>query len=67
MQIVYTPGKGIGHATDLHAFLVKEGIRYVIVAGLETDITVQIVMRELNDRGFDPLLVDECTASYSPE
>ncbi|GAQ79545.1 isochorismatase hydrolase [Klebsormidium nitens] len=66
-KIVYTPGKGIGHATDVHEFLVKEEIRYVLVAGLETDITVQIVMRELNDRGFDPLLVDECTASYNPD
>jgi nicotinamidase-related amidase len=64
---VYTPGKGIGHTTDVHEFLVNGGIRHVIIAGLETDITVQTVMRELNDRGFDPLLVDECTASYAPK
>ncbi len=67
MQIVYTPGKGIGHTTDVHVFVAEQGIRHVLVAGLETDVTVQIVMRELNDRGFDPCLVEECTASYTPE
>ena len=35
--------------------------------GVTTEVCVQTSMREANDRGYDCLLVEDCTESYFPE
>lgn len=42
----------------------KNSISHIIIAGVTTDVGVQLLMREFNDRGFEPCLVEDCTGSY---
>jgi nicotinamidase-related amidase len=34
--------------------------------GVTTEVCVQTSMREANDRGYDSLLLEDCTESYFP-
>ena len=65
--VIEKPGKGAFYATDLMDRLTAAGITHLIFAGVTTEVCVQTTMREANDRGFDGLLVEECTGSYFPE
>jgi nicotinamidase-related amidase len=51
----------------LHARLQAAGIRHLIFMGVTTEVCVQTSMREANDRGYDCLLLEDCTESYFPE
>ena len=42
-------------------------ITHLLIAGVTTEVCVQTSMRDANDRGFECLLVEDCTASYFPE
>jgi nicotinamidase-related amidase len=35
--------------------------------GVTTEVCVQTSMREANDRGYDCLLLEDCTESYFPQ
>jgi nicotinamidase-related amidase len=61
------PGKGAFHATSLHETLQRRGITHLLVAGVTTEVCVQTTLREANDRGYDCLLLEDCTESYFPE
>ncbi len=61
------PGKGAFYHTDLLEILAKLAVTHLVFAGVTTEVCVQTSMREANDRGFDCLLVEDCTASYFPE
>ncbi len=61
------PGKGAFYATPLSEILEKEQITELIFAGVTTEVCVQTTMREANDRGYNCLLVEDCTDSYFPE
>lgn len=61
------PGKGAFYSTPLHDILRKLNITHLIFAGVTTEVCVQTSMREANDRGFECLLVEDCTESYFPE
>jgi nicotinamidase-related amidase len=60
------PGKGAFYATPLHAQLQGAGITHLLFMGVTTEVCVQTSMREANDRGYDCLLLEDCTESYFP-
>jgi len=66
-KVVHKPGKGAFYKTDLEEHLRANGITHLIVGGVTTEVCVQTTMREANDRGFDCVLLEDCTASYFPE
>jgi len=53
--------------TDLGFLLERRGIRNLIIAGLRAEGVVHATMREANDRGLECLLLEDGTASDSPE
>jgi biuret amidohydrolase len=64
--VLRKPGKGAFYATGLAHQLHCSGITHLLFAGVTTEVCVQTSMREANDRGFECLLVEDCTASYFP-
>jgi nicotinamidase-related amidase len=64
--VIDKPGKGAFYATGLHEMLQARGISHLLFMGVTTEVCVQTSMREANDRGYDCLLLEDCTESYFP-
>ena len=60
------PGKGMFYATPLQDMLQARNITHLLFMGVTTEVCVQTSMREANDRGYDGLLLEDCTESYFP-
>ncbi|WP_374667005.1 cysteine hydrolase family protein [Ramlibacter sp.] len=61
------PGKGAFYATPLQNLLQQAGVTHLVFMGVTTEVCVQTSMREANDRGYDCLLLEDCTESYFPQ
>ncbi|ROZ79168.1 cysteine hydrolase family protein [Ramlibacter sp. WS9] len=64
--VIDKPGKGAFYATPLSGLLRDAKVTHLVFMGVTTEVCVQTSMREANDRGYDCLLLEDCTESYFP-
>ncbi|NDW07600.1 biuret amidohydrolase [Jiella pacifica] len=65
--IIDKPGKGSFLATDFDLVLQTRGIRNIVLTGVTTDVCVHTTMRDANDRGYECLILSDCTGATKLE
>ena len=64
--VIDKPGKGSFYATSLHEDLQARGITSLVVTGVTTEVCVHTTVREANDRGYECLILADCTGATDP-
>ena len=65
--VIDKPGKGAFFETDLHIILQNQGIKTLLLCGVTLEVCVHTTAREANDRGYECVVLADCTGSYFPE
>jgi nicotinamidase-related amidase len=65
--VIDKPGKSPFHATDLEDQLRGRGIKRLVVTGVTSDCCVQSAIRDGFERGFECVLLADCTAAVETE
>lgn len=61
--IIDKPTKGAFSASDIDLVLRNRGVTHLVFTGITTDVCVHTILREANDRGYECLLLSDCTGA----